>query len=590
MLQIYTDNQLTDLPDDVSIDLTFENPLFSPDRIPATYSLSYELPLTPRNRSIFGNPDRIALAGDRFREHPTRILFAGLEVASGVQIIEEIGESITVNFSGSVLPENIGKHLQNIPMDVYDLTGYNSSISNAQVNLDGMMRRNMTDADAPFFCPPIAIKDVERMERDPDNPEDILLNTRARWLNAMNLPVEVYLHYLKGSGTFYALKLLPAVRVWYIIEKILGSRLQRNIFREGEWKKLCLQTLWHPDYNLNTNLPPWRRKDDKNVTWAVADFMPDVAAGDFIVEMLKLPCASMYIKGDTFSVEYNGDILRRNVVHDWTDKIIGTPTLTSEPGQEYRLEFSARDEGEQPEGEIKEVKTVINALEYLAGRTYVNSCRVENPPQVLTAILDEVGRTPSVVKQEDMPATADTEESELESDTAGYDMSIGAKVVTCNIHRYWLNDDDMDKELSNEQKFYVPEIEKLETKRPDTILLGLAQGMQKEIKRWNIPVAYRYPYLSATNYNAYGEKLGELSLFQNGTGALFERYHKPFAEWIARKKLKLTGAVYLRPIDLHRLDLRDKFNIRGRLFFLETMNVSLKKNRIEPAEAEFVEA
>lgn len=56
MLQLFTDGQPTDLSDDISIDLVFENPLFSTDRIPASYSLSYDLPLTPKNRQLSETP------------------------------------------------------------------------------------------------------------------------------------------------------------------------------------------------------------------------------------------------------------------------------------------------------------------------------------------------------------------------------------------------------------------------------------------------------------------------------------------------------------------------------------------------------
>lgn len=44
-----------------------------------------------------------------------------------------------------------------------------------------------------------------------------------------------------------------------------------------------------------------------------------------------------------------------------------------------------------------------------------------------------------------------------------------------------------------------------------------------------------------------------------------------------------------RPLDLHELDLRDKFALLGRRFFIRSMNISLKKNSITPAEVEFVE-
>lgn len=607
MLQIYTDNQLTDLPEDVSFDLTFDNPIFSTDRIPAAYSLSYDLPLTPRNRTLFGNPDRLAASGDRSENQPTRSLFAGIEIASGVQTVEETGEAITVNFSGSILPPTIDRHLQNVPMDIFDLAGYNSGLQTAEVVWDGMLRLNMKDPDAAFFAPPIAIKDVERLERDPDNPQDLLLNTRARWLNPMHMQGQSYMHFLKTGNQQYMLKVIPAVRVWYIFDKIFGDKLERNIFKEGEWKKLSLQCLWHPNYNLTDNWPCWNVKTPSafpgnpgaDVTVSLQYFMPDVSAADFIVEMLKLLCASMYIKGDTFSIELNADILNRKVVRDIRpDQLIGTPTITKEPMQEYTVGYSSGDEGEQPEGEIKDVDTIVDGMHYMSGRGnipngtgVVTSVKVKNPPQMLTAILDTTGRTPYALKQEDMAEDTPATDGAEETDTSSYDMTVNAKVVRCVANKYWLNDDDMNQYGNWGDKILCPEIEKLGTKRGDELLIRLWQGMQSEVRQWySQGQTYNsYPYLSATNYGANGERLGDLSLYWNGEDGLAKR-HRAFGGWIAKDKLVVTATVLFSSLELHNLDLRDKFCVRGRHFFIRTMNVSLKKRVIEPAEVELVEA
>lgn len=608
MLQIYTDGQLTDLSDDISIDLTFENPLFSTDRIPAAYSLSYDLPLTPRNKTIFGNPDRVTAAGDRFRDHPTRILFDGIEIASGIQTIEEVGEAITVNFSGSILPPAINRHLQNVEMDTFDLAGYNSNHYTAEIVWDGTLRRNMKDPDAAFFAPPIAIKDVEQLERDPDNPQDLLLNTRSRWLNPMHMQAQSYLHFLKTGNWQYMLKVIPAVRVWYIFDKIFGGKLEHNIFKDGEWKKLSLQCLWHPNYNLTDNWPCWNavspsanpNNPGPDITVRLQDFMPDVSAADFVVEMLKLPCASMYIKGDTFSIESNADILNRKIVRDIRpDQLIGTPTITKEAGQEYAVGYASGDEGEQPEGEIKDVDTILDGLHYMAGRGnltdgtgVVTSVKVKNPPQVLTAILNDTGgRTPYALKQEDMPATETSDDTTEEDDSGSYDMTVNAKVVRCVANRYWLNDDDMNHYGNWGDKILCPEIEALGTKRGDEMLIGLWQGMQSEIRQWySQGQSYNsYPYLSATNYGANGERLGDLSLYWNGEDGLAKR-HKKFCDWISKDKVVLTVLILLSALELHNLDLRDKFAVLGRHFFMRSLRVSLKKLRIEPAEADLVES
>lgn len=581
MLQIFTANQLTDLSEDVSIDLTFENPLFTTDRIPAAYSLSYDLPLTPRNRSIFGNPDRVAAAGNRFRDHPTRILHSGIEIASGIQTIEEIGEAITVNFSGSILPSTIGRHLQNVEMDTIDLAGYNSNLYTAEIVWDGILRRNMKDPDAAFFAPPIAIKDVEYLERDPANPQDFLLNTRCRWLNPMHIQAQSYLHFLKTSNFQYLLKVIPAVRVWYIFDKIFGDKLERNIFKEGEWTKLCLQTLWHPEYRLTDNLPPWRSEmqdgiNKKIIRWA--DFMPDVTVADFVVELLKLPGCTMFIRGDRFSVEYNDDILKREVYRDL--KLEDGYTISREPGQKYVLGYSNASDGDQADAEIREVPNVVEGMRRMDGSRFVTAFRSQCPPQVLQADSESVPHL-TVVKA--YQAEEDTEEDD-DAETTTYDMTIQAEAVQCNVRRWWYNDTDLDNSIL--ERFYVPEIEKVETKRPDTILLGLYQGIQNAIRYQGS--TWHYPYLASTNYNAYGERLGDLSLDMDTLSGL-ARLHKGFKAWIEKDKLSVTGNAILTALDLHDLDLRDKYCTLGRRFLIRTMNVSLKKNRIEPAEVEMVE-
>ena len=605
MLQIYVDDRPIDLSDDISIDLVFENPLFSSDRIPATYSLSYDLPLTPRNRQVFGHPDRVATAGDRFREHPARILFAGLEIASGVQTIEEISDVITVNFSGSVLPAALNRKLYHVEMDKIPLS-YNGSFAQetSMVVWDGILRRNMTGPDAPFFAPPVAIKDVEWLEPDPKNPEDFLLNTRARWINPMDIHGRSYQHFLKNAANrFYLLKILPAVRVWYIFDKIFGDKLERNIFREGEWKKLSLQTLWHPSYNITDNLPCWTPDTDAwgNDGYAVRlqDFMPDVWSADFVVEMLKLPCASMYVRGDNFAIESNADVLNRDVVRDIApDRVIGTPVISREAGQRYTAGFADSEEGEQPEGEIKEVENILEGIHYMASRGFlsdgtgvVTSVRVRKPRQVQTIILDNESRAYYAVKQEDMPdeETVADDADETEETEAGYDMTVNAKRVRCVANRYWLNDDDIGTNWYHH--ILCPEIEAIGSERSDELLIGLYQGLQSEIQQWSMNPGYTpntFPALSATNYGANGERYGDLSLYWHGPDGLLAR-HKRFAEWLAKHRMVVTTEVLFTALDLHELDLRDKFALYGRHFFIRSMNVSLKKNSIEPAEVEFVE-
>lgn len=588
MLQIYTDNQLTDIAEDISVDLVYENPIFSTDRIPATYSWSYDLPLTPRNRTIFGNPDRVASAGNRFRDHPTRILFAGIEIANGVQTIEEISnETITVNFSGSVLPECIDQKMYKAPLGEIVLSYFLSGQDSAQIAItdyDGQLRENQVADNAPFVACPIAVKEAgsETTERDPNNIEDTFLITRKSFLNLVDQNLN-YIHFIQGTeGTRYMLKILPAIKVWYLFERIFGEKLERNIFNEGEWSRLCLQTLWHPNFNLTDNLPPWSSEMQDGVNKKIlrwADFMPDITVADFVVELLKLPGCTMFIAGDHFAIEYNADVLARKVYRDL--KLEDGYTISLEAGQHYELGFSSQPEPEQADVTIKDVDNIKDGLRAIDNGE-CSAFRSKYPPQVLQTDGGQPCLTEVKAYQTENNETEDDEDS-IES----YDMTIKAQAVQCNVRQWWYNDDDM-AEYTATDRWYIPEIERIETKRPDTILLGLYQGIQ-DAMRFPYQEEWHYPYLSSSNYEAHGEKLGELSLdFDSDSGP--SKMHEEFKKWIERDKVVISGKTILTALDLQSLDFRDKYCILGRYFFIRTMNVSIKKDRIEPAEIELVEA
>ena len=74
MLQIIVNNQQVDLLEDTEVSITIEHPMLSTDHIPVPYSTDIDLPLSPRNRMIFGFVDRPARTA-AFESLPARIFF-----------------------------------------------------------------------------------------------------------------------------------------------------------------------------------------------------------------------------------------------------------------------------------------------------------------------------------------------------------------------------------------------------------------------------------------------------------------------------------------------------------------------------------
>ena len=83
MLEIQIHNGVSlDLPEDFRLNMICENPLMLEDRIPAPYSVQFEVPSTIKNLQVFGMPNRIAANG-LVKKLPADIIQFGFIVSRG---------------------------------------------------------------------------------------------------------------------------------------------------------------------------------------------------------------------------------------------------------------------------------------------------------------------------------------------------------------------------------------------------------------------------------------------------------------------------------------------------------------------------
>ena len=94
--------------------------------------------------------------------------------------------------------------------------------------------------------------------------------------------------------------------------------------------------------------------------------------------------------------------------------------------------------------------------------------------------------------------------------------------------------------------------------------------------------------MSHCNYDGYGNRLGDLSLSFTADDGL-DAYHRDFRAWIEKPKKVVKCNVRLNAVDLHNLDLRDKVMINNRLYYINSITITLRPHTIEPSEAELIE-
>ena len=261
-----------------------------------------------------------------------------------------------------------------------------------------------------------------------------------------------------------------------------------------------------------------RRPNDRHWVWNInsetgavsitfQDFLPKVQANDFITNMLKIPCASMYPRGRQFVIETNADILSgASDVRVWDDKLIGIPSISIEEGKEYECGYNG-DEGTVPDDIIPvKVQTIEDMFRDALAGDELKTYQIESTGQIIESQFDtEMGNRYKfrVVRQsmggEDKTGDDDPEKDEKSS----YDAKVNGTVLWTNL-RAIINTDTIATRVFQ----YVPEGEAIEEDRPDTLTVGLFWGYRNQLYENESSVSDTYPYMSHCNYDGGGNRLG----------------------------------------------------------------------------------
>ena len=598
MLEIIVEGQRLELGTDTSVSLAMEQPLTSTDKVPAAYTLSFDLPRSPQNCQLLGHPERIT-SRNGFEKQPARICLAGLEVAAGELSIEDVQEAITVQFVGAKFPEGIRKPLYKLDFGRIDLGPvappvadngrYIYDTSAAGLAYNELLVANLTSATADIIAAPISIADAEYLTIESPTPEDPYTNQRLFFLNAFGASARTQGrgYVMDSSRGGRISKILPAFRVGWMFERLFGDACKNNVFRE-EWRQLVLVSLWHPKYQVQDNPPVWDVADGR-VSLRFADFMPDVPANEFVAEMLKIACASLYVKGGEFTIERNEDILNRTVYRDWNDKVMGTPAISMEPGQRYNFGYSGGDDDEVPAErvitEIGSIREMIAASEQADSE--LKTYHVTSTGQTFENVFDDTtaNRCRYTLLKQDLGTKQ--EEGDEADDTEEFDMATNVSVLKTVPARYIGRDNDPTADIDANKLFYfVPQTAEALEERPQNLTVALWKGMSRGLVSGVPNAEQTYPYLSHCNYDAEGNRLDDVTL--QLTGSTLAR-HAAYKAWIEKDKMAVKAELLLTPLDLHRLDLRDKFYLKGKYFFIRRLEITMTPERLEAVEAEFIE-
>lgn len=648
MLEIFVSNQKIDLPTDIQFALTIENPFMLQDRIPSPYSLTFELPPTNKNLAIFKFPDRIAsyqsLSGLTV-VRPCRVLFQAVTIDTGYLTLTEFDQQIKASFKGADISNTLRESLFETPMDNVTFTGGNYSEPDFDDpnNYASKYKWFALDAaqrlDDKLVVAPIRIKTEESYPlsftrsvftgRYPSTSRGTGFRNFPR--NTFVMMGDEYFNYYNPETSEFMLRreapdppntemvhapLFPLLKVHYVLSKLLSDKLDNNIFHTPELEDLVIpSTFFHnweplqknslydyypqmgmmfnnkPPFGPNPILPPG---SPTSPFIRLNSFLPANPAPDFIKEVLKLFCITLVAKGGRYQLKRNKDIVLAPVLHTWDDKLIGTPRIATSSRLTYRYGY----EGEQEYLSDNEVELVGSMHDMINDDITPPEEGVEEKIYRITTTGQVFKKTVTFI-----PADPEDEDSEDEEITVyePLSMGLGAPITTTgeqfdsvsrikplpvNPEEYWWTQANSQSEHPETAWWCVPRWEGDRYHRPEEAYVMFYRGIVPSTRS-----GHSYPYLSPYRQSPSGGGVtGNLSLSWNGSDGLLENFHKEFRQWIERDKVKVSGNFLLDALDLHNLDITSKVHLKGRNFYIEKIQVTIRHNRIDPAVIDLVEA
>lgn len=604
-----------DLNPNTELNIVWENPLFLTDRIPAAFSISFDLPATPNNLKVFNYPNRVPVLGV-YTSVNTLIRHQGIIIAQGQLLLMEFDKTIQVQFIGSVATLD-----QKTPMNEMDLgavsfgafpeSGVLDYLSeNFEEYVDAAQLRSISDDPDPYCHAPVktAVNDWEG-----DEALRGALNALRLYMNYFNPITKSY--FFDPEGTLH-IPVVPFMALHRIVSTAFGGSLANNPFATGDMRKLVIVANNHFNYNIDnlylafSLIGMWElgeylfpvQTNYPAIDWYYKDFQQAVRFNEFFKEIMKIFGMTMF-RGQQHSIEYDNDVFDRTVVVNWDEYLDGDPVLVREPGKNYI--FSYQGENTDFEDTVVEYDTWLDVVE-AAEEAQTDEefyYKVTGNPQVLAitktlrGVTNNKWLTSRVAKS---PLGSEAPRPKEES----VEITPAVKPLNMNLEQYWNKNHNWDPvtpgapgDVIYRNPWMVP---LMADKKPDDMpYIMFFAGMKSTFYGAYYPSGSgsgsefirprEYPLLTNHHTDHFGNRMFDFSLLPEVTDGIVEKFHARKKAWVEKDKLRLKGYFLLSSQMLKNLDMRDKIYLRGKTFYIEKIEFSLSHDGVSRSDVTLIE-
>ena len=575
------------------ITLTLENPLFADDRMPVAVSTGIEFPLSPTNKVEFRFVD-VMMIPPAVQKIPAAIIFEGFELFSGeLQFDEFSDQTLKYTFVGADATEAFSGNIHEIASRDYSGMAMSTFVQNAR------------KGDYPDIGLPMIVRKA--------NSAKIEYPTAAGEAECSS--IDKYANYLYTDTPY----IIPAIKAAYLLEKIhprliFPSQIQDYLDRMailGTYKPEA----WQNDRYGIPYTTPSRNNPYIGDGFNAAEALPEMTKAEFIANILKMFCATIFPEKGYYDVRTNSSILQDKTFIDWTQKVSDIYAIVAGEAGSYSLEYA---NGEQNYDHAKEeefdeelAQSIYSASNYeeliskfrtsdnyvdvrvtFSGNVYSGKAVKaylywSRPPGVMGKPI--FNKTETSIPLIDIVFQANVNKIELSEgggDGQNYENNIGFICTPCipaNVATF-IYTGSTNAQVTLRAMAPVVDIPTVGGNRPSDVYIGLL--IENNFFDQGNYFTRPEPYIDGGTEMANTR----YSIAIGGTNGLYAKFHETFAQWQVKKKDSVKADVVLSPADIAQFKLWRKIMLYNRLFLIKTMEITLSdKATVAFANAEFVE-
>lgn len=320
MVTIYTKNTRVslDLDPDSTFEITHEQPMLDTTHTPVPFSTSICFLPSPRNKEVFGFLGGTMLLEPSVKQLEVDICLSGLKILSGTLIYDAYEDGmLKYSFSGRNLEDDWSAKIWTQVNPTLSTIPGSYTVDRKLEYIQGV--KNATH----FLAAPVLINKSATAQTVYD---------LCAWAEKVEPSIKFHNWPSQGNVIF-----TPVFRISLILEKIM-----KNITMDDAlilpYGKLAIIAQYKPDGNYNeVGIPLLGEYDCQKM-------LPDISVYDVVQNLLRMFCAAIYKDDTQFRLITAKTILQDSGFKDWSDKIADTATLSKEEATGYILQYNNSDE------------------------------------------------------------------------------------------------------------------------------------------------------------------------------------------------------------------------------------------------------